>query len=90
MHLAALVSLGSLPSFAAVCRKVRCRETGQTLQSPLPAHSCRSELRMNVKGAPETDWKAWVRCRTLVRRALIAFPYQLDVRTPCNEHQSIM
>ncbi len=39
--------LDSLPSFAAVSTKVRCREAGQTLQSSLSAHSQRLDIRSN-------------------------------------------
>ena len=42
VQIAALVKVGSLPAFAALSLKVRYRETAQTLQRSLSAHSCRS------------------------------------------------
>jgi hypothetical protein len=62
---AASVKKGSEPSVAALGPNGRFGETWLALRTPLPAHSCRSDLRPNEGGAPGADWETCVRCRTL-------------------------
>jgi hypothetical protein len=50
MQTAASCGMGSHPAFAAGYMKGRCWEMDQTLQSPLPAHYCRSPRQRTKPG----------------------------------------